>query len=32
MKVDPNERYFEGGWNKDKFDEFLMVCSSKDQF
>lgn len=32
MEVDPNEKYFEGAWKKDKFDEFLMVCSSKDQY
>lgn len=30
--VDPSVDYFEGAWPVDKFDDFLMVCGSKDQF
>ena len=30
--VDPSIDYFSGSWQKDKFDEFLMVCGTKDQF
>ncbi|MBS1889971.1 MAG: hypothetical protein JST59_01650 [Actinobacteria bacterium] len=30
--VEAGKQYFPEEWSKDKFDEFLMLCSTKDQF
>jgi hypothetical protein len=28
----PDKQYYPEEWSTDKFDEFLMLCSTKDQF
>jgi hypothetical protein len=31
-KPQPGEYYFDKNWPSDKFDDFVMLCSTKDQF
>lgn len=31
-KPEPDVNYFEPNWPEDKFDQFYMLCSTKDQF